>query len=332
MLYPASVPTLRIWCNAGLDAEARALLEEGTRDHVLVPASDATTNLGGGRRSPELDEADVAFGQPDPEQVVETPRVRWVHLTSAGYTRYDTDAFRQGLARNGAVLTNSSSVYADPCAQHVLAFMMAHARRLLETSADQVAGAGWTYERHRPLVRVLRGDRVLMLGYGAIARRLAELLAPFGVELCAVRRRRESSDPDWVIEATALPERLPLADHIVNVLPASPSTVRFVNRDFLARVKPGATFYNVGRGTTVEQDALAEALVSGRLSAAYLDVADPEPLPPDHVLWRTPNCHLTPHIAGGHQDEDANLVRHFLANLGRFGRGERLLDRVFGGG
>lgn len=330
MLYPASVPTLRIWCNAGLETSARVLLEEGARDHRLVTASDATTNLAGGMRSEELWEADVAFGQPDPDQVVESPRLRWVHLTSAGYTRYDKEAFREGIERNGAVLTNSSSVYADPCAQHILAFMMAHARRLPEASADQAAGAGWTYARHRPLVRVLRGDRVLMLGYGAIARRLAELLAPYGVVLGAVRRRREPDDPNWVIEAGGMTEALAMADHVVNVLPASASTARFVNRAFLTRAKPGAVFYNVGRGTTVDQEALAEALTKGRLSAAYLDVADPEPLPSDHFLWRTPNCHLTPHVAGGHQDEDAHLVRHFLANLRRFELGEPLKDRVFG--
>ncbi|MCW5941908.1 MAG: D-2-hydroxyacid dehydrogenase [Fimbriimonadaceae bacterium] len=321
---------MTIWSNAGLDAIARTLLEEGTRGHRFVRASEATTNLGGGRRSKELEEADVAFGQPDPDQVVANPRVRWVHLTSAGYTRYDTDAFREGIARNGAVLTNSSSVYADPCAQHVLGFMMAHARRLLETSRDQAAGAGWTYARHRPLVRVLRGDRVLMLGYGAIARRLAELLAPFGVEVHALRRTRRTDDPTWVVEANALDALLAEADHVVDVLPASPTTERFVDRSFLARMKPGAVFTNVGRGTTVDQHALAEALTTGRLGAAYLDVTDPEPLPAEHPLWAVTNCHITPHVAGGHQDEDTHLVRHFLANLDRFEKGEPLLDRVFG--
>jgi phosphoglycerate dehydrogenase-like enzyme len=70
------------------------------------------------------------------------------------------------------------------------------------------------------------------------------------------------------------------------------------------------------------------ALATGRLSAAYLDVTDPEPLPPDHPLWAAPNCWITPHTAGGHTTEFARLAEHFLANLGRLGRGEELADRV----
>jgi phosphoglycerate dehydrogenase-like enzyme len=96
----------------------------------------------------------------------------------------------------------------------------------------------------------------------------------------------------------------------------------------LQAMKPGAIFYNIGRGTTVDQAALAEALGSGRLSAAYLDVTDPEPLPPEHPLWTTPNCVITPHTAGGHSDEWDRLVDHFLANLRRHEAAEPLLDRV----
>jgi phosphoglycerate dehydrogenase-like enzyme len=93
-------------------------------------------------------------------------------------------------------------------------------------------------------------------------------------------------------------------------------------------MKPGAIFYNIGRGATVDQAALSDALHSGRLSAAWLDVTDPEPLPEDHPLLATPNCFITPHTAGGHVDEGRSIVKHFLENLGRFTRGEPLIDRV----
>ena len=93
-------------------------------------------------------------------------------------------------------------------------------------------------------------------------------------------------------------------------------------------MKPGAAFYNVGRGTTVDQDALLAALQSGHLAAAWLDVTDPEPLPPAHPLWTTPNCYITPHSAGGHRTEPARLLQHFLGNLRLFERGETLNDRV----
>ncbi|MCG8554141.1 MAG: hypothetical protein MJD61_02455 [Proteobacteria bacterium] len=93
-------------------------------------------------------------------------------------------------------------------------------------------------------------------------------------------------------------------------------------------MKPSACFYNIGRGSTVDQSALLAALRQGRPAAAYLDVTQPEPLPPDDPLWDTPNCFVTPHSAGGHADESERIIAHFVGNLRRFERGERLHDRV----
>jgi phosphoglycerate dehydrogenase-like enzyme len=94
------------------------------------------------------------------------------------------------------------------------------------------------------------------------------------------------------------------------------------------RMKPTALFYNIGRGPTVDQAALQTALETNAIAGAYLDVTDPEPLPPDHPLWKLPNCWITPHTAGGHDDEFLRLFRHFLVNLRRFETGEPMLDRI----
>jgi phosphoglycerate dehydrogenase-like enzyme len=115
---------------------------------------------------------------------------------------------------------------------------------------------------------------------------------------------------------------------VVNILPDSPATRGFFDSDRFSQFKPGAVFYNIGRGTTVHQEALLKALRSERLHAAWLDVTEPEPLPDSHPLRSERNCFITPHLAGGHQNEAGTLVRHFLANLNRFLRGEPLLDRV----
>jgi phosphoglycerate dehydrogenase-like enzyme len=93
-------------------------------------------------------------------------------------------------------------------------------------------------------------------------------------------------------------------------------------------MKRGAVFHNIGRGATVDQEALLAALRSGQVGTAWLDVTSPEPLPEGHPLWAEPNCHITPHVAGGHTDESVTLVRHFLDNLRRYEKGEPLLDRV----
>jgi phosphoglycerate dehydrogenase-like enzyme len=101
-----------------------------------------------------------------------------------------------------------------------------------------------------------------------------------------------------------------------------------MNAARFAAMKPGAIFYNVGRGSTVDQEALLGALQQEQLGAAYLDVTVPEPLPPEHPLWIAPRCYITPHTAGGHSDEHERFVAHFIANLNRFTAGEPLLDRV----
>jgi phosphoglycerate dehydrogenase-like enzyme len=169
---------------------------------------------------------------------------------------------------------------------------------------------------------------VLLLGFGAIGRRLVELLAPFQMKIYALRRRVYSESGVYIIPEEKLTTILPAADHVVNILPANEATLNYVNARRLACFKSGAKFYNVGRGTTVDQKALVEALVGGRLGAAYLDVTDPEPLPPGHALWEAPRCYITPHTAGGRHDQDEQLARHFLANLTAFERGEPLVDRV----
>jgi len=320
---------LTIWCNTLFSEAATRLLHEGTAAHRLVQARAASASvLEAGARDPALALADIALGQPDPADCRRHRRLRWVELTTAGYTRYDTEEFREGFRARGAALTTASGVFADPCAQHVLAMMLALGRQLLPSYRDQLTDQSWHYAERRYASQLLTGQTVLLLGYGAIARRLVELLQPFGCTIYAVRRQARSELGVRVIGVEELTRVLPLADHVVNVLPDNETTRAFVNARRLACCQPAARFYNVGRGATVDQRALAEALHAGRLGAAYLDVFEPEPLPPEQALWRAPNCFITPHTAGGRADQDEALVRHFLKNLAAFARGEALTDRV----
>lgn len=320
---------LTIWCNAKFNPAATQRLVEGTKRHRLLVAREAAASvLTAGKPDPELEEADIAFGQPDAEQVMMLSRLRWVEVTTAGYTRYDTPQFKEAFREREAAFTNASSVFADPCAQHALAMMLAFGRQLLPSYRDQLTDQSWHYTERRYDSRMLTGETVLMLGYGAIGRRLAELLEPFRMKLFAVRRRIYSERGVHIIPEESLSSVIATADHVVNVLPDNDSTLNYVNARRLGSCKRGAKFYNVGRGTTVDQNALLEALLSGRLGAAYLDVTDPEPLPPSHPLWSAPNCYITPHTAGGRRDQDEAIVEHFLANLAAFERREQMVDRV----
>ena len=324
----APAESLTVWCNAQLSPGALEELKSGLRRHRLVLSAATTGNLAAAAPDPGLEAADVALGQPDPAQVMRLPKLRWVHLTSAGYTRYDRDDLRAALRGRGAALTNSSAVYAEPCAEHAFSMMLALARRLPQCVVDQQTTRPWNAAGHRVRSRVLVGQTAVIVGYGAIGRRLAELLAPLRMDLVAVRRRPAGDEGVRVVAQERIDELLPRADHVINILPENPGTVGFFNAARFRAIKPGSVFYNIGRGTTVDQAALGEALGSGRLAGAYLDVTDPEPLPPDHPLWSAPNCYITPHTAGGRDDEFENLVRHFLDNLRRLEAGESLRDRV----
>jgi phosphoglycerate dehydrogenase-like enzyme len=219
-------------------------------------------------------------------------------------------------------------VYAEPCAEHVLAFMLARARNLPEAIRPGGTGDTSSWLRLRNTSVLLRGQALLMLGFGSIARHLVELLRPFGMQISAVRRKPGDEGGVAIITREQLPQALAGADHVVNLLPASASSARFVASAEFATMKKGAIFYNIGRGATVDQDALLAALTSGHLGAAWLDVTEPEPLPPGHPLLRAPNCYITPHIAGGHQNESQMLVRHFLSNFRLYVQGEPLRDRI----
>jgi phosphoglycerate dehydrogenase-like enzyme len=274
-----------------------------------------------------LDQAQVACGQPDVEACLASPQLRWVHLISAGWDRFA--AQRARFEARGIYITNSSSVYSEPCAQHALSFMLADARQLTRSARHQNTDQAWTQWSTRKDCALLGPQAtVALVGFGSIAQRLAELLTPFRPRLLGVRRKPTGHEPIPTIAIGELAERLPEIDHVVSILPGGAETRHYFDARLFERMKFGTAFYNIGRGSTVDQGALIAALESSRLRAAYLDVTEPEPLPPEHPLWRAPNCFITPHSAGGSHDESERLERHFVDNLARYVKGEPLVDRV----
>src|SRR4051794_33169584 len=321
--------SLRIWCNAKFDEDLSRELERAVAPHTLVWSSNSQkSNLATVGPDPDARSADVVYGQPHPEDVIDSTTMRWVQLTTAGYTRYDNDEVRNALRARGAVMTNSSTVFADPCAEHILSFMLCAARALPPAIVNDATAHQWPYMELRHAPRLLRGQSAALVGFGAIARRLIELLAPFQMNLSAVRRTVRGDELVRTFASSQIEEAIADTDHVINILPAAEGTAAMFNASRFASMKPGAVFYNVGRGDTVDQDALCDALESGQVGAAYLDVTTPEPLPSEHGLWKAPNCWITPHIAGGHREEMRVNMEHFLDNFRRFVNGRHLLDRI----
>jgi len=320
---------LTIWANPFLTASAEDLLVRATTPHKLILAQKPEHVLGVGALDPRLLQAEIVFGQPDPGAIIQSEKLSWLHLSSAGYARYDTEEIRSALKERSAMMTNSSSVFDEPCAEHLMAWLLADARQLYPSYDNQRGSHGWPQNDLRQNVRLLADETFLIVGYGAIGRRLTELLAPYPVRVIGYRRTPQTSSDIRVVGPTDLASALAEADHVINILPDSRQTRDFFDDERLRQVKAGARYYTIGRGTTTDQDALAEHLKSGHLSAAYLDVTEPEPLPPEHSLWSTPNCYITPHTGGGHFNESDRIVEHFAENLRRYEQGHKLINRVF---
>jgi phosphoglycerate dehydrogenase-like enzyme len=319
----------RIFVDFAVTPEVLDMLQKGTQGHQLVfPREPVSSVLARAERDPQFATVDIAFGQPEPEAIAEAGPLKWIHVSTSGITRYDNPQFRALMAERKIPVTNSASVYNEACAVHALSFIVAQARKLPLALKTRTASGTPAWKDIRGTSGTLRGETVLILGYGAIGKRLAELLRPFDMKVMAYRRKPRGNEGVPVITEEQLVHALAGADHIVDILPDSTATRHFFDAARFAMIKPGAVFYNIGRGTTINQNALLEALRSGRIGAAWLDVTEPEPLPDEHPLRKEPNCFITPHVAGGHAGEAKTLVRHFLKNFERFVRGEPLLDRM----
>jgi phosphoglycerate dehydrogenase-like enzyme len=319
----------RIFSDSRLSESSASLLRAGVAPHeLIIPAKLASSVLAKSEADPAFLLADIAFGQPDLESIARSENLKWIQISSAGFTRYDTPEFRAMVAERGLIVTNSSSVYAAACAEHVFAFMLAQARKLPQALQSHAANGDAEWFKLRGESVSLRGQSVVILGFGGIASHLVKLLAPFDMKITAMRRNPRGDEGFPTVTEQDLPAALATADQVINILPDNAASRNFINAARLAQMKNGAVFHNIGRGTTVDQEALLEALRSGQLAAAWLDVTEPEPLPEDHPLRNEPNCFITPHIAGGHADESGTLVQHFLRNLKRYAEGEAMADRI----
>jgi phosphoglycerate dehydrogenase-like enzyme len=179
------------------------------------------------------------------------------------------------------------------------------------------------------LVEEVADKTVLIVGYGSIGAAVEARLKPFGCKFLRLARSARANGPVVVSAVSALDDLLPLADIVILITPLTRETRHLIDAARIARMKRGALLVNVGRGGVVETDALVEALNGGRLRAA-LDVTDPEPLPPDHPLWRAPNLMITPHLT---TDTPRFMGRAFAfaaEQAQRFALGQKLLNIVSG--
>lgn len=247
-----------------------------------------------------------------PADTLHAPQaLEWLQTSSAGYDHY----LAPGRLAEKTLLTNATGAYGQAVSEHMFASLLCLMKRL-HLYRDNQGKKQWHDEG---TVTSLVGATVLVMGAGDIGTAFARLASAMGAHVWGVRRKVGECHKPFE-RMIALPDVLDVlgeVDVVANVLPSSPETRFFANADFFAAMKPGSFFVNAGRGDLVDQNALAEALHSGHLAGAALDVTKPEPLPQKHSLWEEPNVLITPHVAGfWHlQATTDNVIAICLSNL-----------------
>lgn len=248
-------------------------------------------------------------------------QLRWVHAGGAGV---DALLFPD-LVASDVVLTNSRGVFDRAIAEYVLGLLLAFAKDL-PTTLELQARRTW---EHRETER-LEGARLLIIGAGPIGRAVARLARTFDMETTVVARTARGSDPELgaVLGAAELERALPAADYVVVAAPLTPETEGMIGARELAGMKETARLVNVGRGPIVEESALVEALRSGEIAGAALDVFANEPLPPEHPFWELEGMIVSPHMSGDFFGWRRALSGLFLENFRRWVEGRPLLNVV----
>lgn len=279
---------------------------------------------------------EVIVGSRPPSDLTQVPSLRWLQLRSAGVDHLAADPpWRKGL-----LVTNGKGVYAVPIAEYVSGMVLRIHQPGEAWAADQAAHR-WQPFHEAPLARVVRGKTAVIVGYGSIGREVARQLSALGLRILAVKPRPEvlpdvafrvpgtgdpeGTIPERIVGLDGLIRTVSEADIVILTMPLTDSSRGIVDSAVLAAMSADAWLINVSRGALVDEAALLDALRSGRLAGAVLDVFEHEPLPSDDPLWDAPNVIVTPHASGATLEFLDELV---VENVRRYVAGEPLLNPI----
>jgi phosphoglycerate dehydrogenase-like enzyme len=265
------------------------------------------------------DDFDIVFGDPGliRGMLSGLPRLRWVQSIWAGVE----PLLDPGLRRD-YLLTNARGVFGGLMSEFVFSYLLLHERRIFQRLQAQQENR-WD----NSITGTLRGKTIGLLGVGSIGTVLAGTAKHFGLNVRGYTRSSESCrDVDIYYHGSGLADFASGLDYLVNVLPSTTETRHIVDASLLGGLPAQAVLINAGRGVTMDESALVDALQNGRLAMAVLDVFEQEPLPPAHLFWHTPNLYMTFHTSA--PSWPADLSRLFIENYRRYMGGQPLLHVV----
>lgn len=262
----------------------RSLIEGAGGEVVFILEPNVTKD--------DVDAASLILGNVPAQTLHEPKGLEWLQTSSAGYDHY----LALGRLAPDTLLTNATGAYGQAVSEHMFAQLLCLMKKL-HLYRDNQNDAAW---RDAGKVTSLVGAKVLVMGTGDIGTCFSKLATLMGAEAWGMRRNASQCHEPFtrMFKMDELEQALPQVDVVASVLPSSPQTRGLANASFFEAMKQGSYFVNAGRGDLVVQEDLCQALASGHLAGAALDVTSPEPLPADHPLWSQPNALITPHVAG----------------------------------
>lgn len=303
------------------DTQLRSILDVSPDFHIEYHPDPAEA-------AKYLAEAEILFGDIPKEQFVQMPRLRWVQISTVGADRF----LYPELLKSKVVLCCSRGMHKYQMAELLFGLMIGISRKLF-AYYDLQKEQSWTTS----LIResdLLTGKTLGIVGLGTIGSHMAKVARGFGMLVIGTKKTPGHVDfVDEVFAPTELTVVLGRSDHVVNVTPLTPETTKMFGEREFRSMKSSAIFYNLGRGASVDSDALIKALEAGTIKAAALDTFEEEPLPTNNPLWRAKNIYITPHIGGPIPHYYNLLTEIFLENLRRHLDGRPLatvVDKVKG--
>jgi glyoxylate/hydroxypyruvate reductase len=256
-------------------------------------------------------DSEICFGNPPLDWLEETNTLKWLQLNTTGFDQY------LGLKDFSFQFTNLKGYFGLSVAETTVAGILGVYRKIDELARLQTLKQ-WIGTPIRENLYILSKKKILVLGSGAIAQKIKQLLSGFECETTLLDSKTVKQVADY----------LPFTDILISTLPETDETKGLISKAYLEMLKSTALFVNVGRGTNVDEEALIEILQAKRIMGAVLDVTAIEPIPTESPLWELENVFLTQHSSGGWIEENSGKVKVFLENLERFEKGEELFNKV----